>query len=114
MKYTCKYCGKDILPESQFCMHCGKENIPDPSRIQTLSAFRVYLMSVLLAPIGLYWFFKYRNSENLPDKKLAYAALYITIAVLLFSFIASSYVINSFSGIMSDFDSQYQNYEVLL
>ena len=58
---------------------------------------KIYLVSILLAPLGLYWFFKYFKDENMNKRKVAYLALYITIIVLFLSTILAYYYVKGIS-----------------
>jgi uncharacterized BrkB/YihY/UPF0761 family membrane protein len=44
---------------------------------------KIYVLSVILAPLGLYWVFKYIRSPDRELRKIAYVTLGITLFVTL-------------------------------
>lgn len=43
----------------------------------------IYIASVLLAPLGLFWFFKYYKSKSPDRHKIAFKVLFITIFMIV-------------------------------
>lgn len=93
MNQNCPFCNKEISPTDVFCPHCGNK-LPDKKLpFSTAQRIKIYLVSVFLAPLGLYWFFKYFRNEDPEKKKVAYVALYITIFMIIVSFfLVSSWI----------------------
>ena len=97
MDTICTICQKTVPAGSLFCPNCGvsMQNIDPP--FSTGYKIKVYILSVLLAPFGLFWFFKYFNAVDGDKRKLAYTALVITISAIMFMigivFVAASYYV---------------------
>ena len=60
---------------------------------QPLNKVKIYAISFFLAPVGLYWFFKYFRSADLGYKKVAYTALWITLAACGFAAISGYFYV---------------------
>jgi uncharacterized BrkB/YihY/UPF0761 family membrane protein len=82
---NCPFCNKEIRPTDTYCPNCGTK-LPDVDLpFSTKQKIKIYLISVFLAPLGLYWFFKYFKNEDTDKRRTAFIALYITIFMLLTS-----------------------------
>ena len=102
MNQTCPSCHKEIKQEDTFCSHCGTQ-ISTSKPISKAQKIKVYVLSFLLAPFGLYWFFKYRNEED-PEKKLvAKRVLWITIAAVIFVIATSITAANSYNKLINSY-----------
>jgi uncharacterized membrane protein YvbJ len=100
MNLVCPKCGLNINDNDAFCSHCGEQIVSNIS-LSKAQKIKVYVLSFLLAPFGLYWFFKYRK-ENDPEKILvAKRVLWITIATILFMLISSIMAANSYSKLLN-------------
>ena len=78
----CSFCNKPIMPTDLFCPSCGnKLNVETPLTMG--QKIKIYVASVLLAPLGFIWFFKYYKSSDEEKRKTAYASLIITIVMVL-------------------------------
>lgn len=69
--------------------------------MKTSQKIKIYLASFFLAPLGLYWFFKYRKNPDKEIRKVGSIALWITIVTLVISTITFSLYINAISGYIS-------------
>lgn len=66
--------------------------------LSSWSVIKIYLASILLAPLGLYWFLKFFKSPDRKRKVVAYMALILTIATLIAAyFITKTYLENIYS-----------------
>ncbi len=104
MSKKCPYCSAELPDDSEFCNRCGKKYVTAEELLllQNNGAdkpltmgekIKIYSFSLVLAPFGLYWFFKYFRSTEPTKKSAAYAALIITVITLTLSgFVVSSYV----------------------
>src|SRR5688572_26935693 len=105
MTFNCPFCDVPIQAQDVFCPHCGKK-LPDKNLPLSFGhKFKIYFLSTILAPLGMYWFFKYFRSEDPTKKKLAYYVLFITIVMLLLSVALGAYAAqwaNSYLGSQLD------------
>lgn len=101
----CNNCKKEIPQSSNFCPLCGK---PQESKPLTLGGkIKIYIVSVIFAPMGLIWFFKYFRSPEKDKRVVAYASLVITIAVIAFTTITLVGYLNSMQGYIKTAISPY-------
>jgi uncharacterized membrane protein YsdA (DUF1294 family) len=97
----CKFCGQNVFTNYYFCPYCGKKLIEPPiTRIKEIS---VYLLSVLLPPLGFWPGIKYLLQKNQKSKRVGIIAIVLTIIstviTLYFSIIA-------FNGISKNINAQ--------
>ena len=105
MDLTCPVCTKEIHLGDVFCPHCGAR-LPEKNVPLTLwQKIKIFLVTVLLAPFGLYWFFKLRKSEDPVRKKIAYVVLYLTIVVLLASVVLAYYTTKAYMNYLNSYVS---------
>ncbi len=78
----CPKCGGVITPGDIFCSHCGYALVAQPIHIG--QQINIILISLLLPPFGLVYFFKYFKSENSSNKRIGYIAGVLTIVSTIF------------------------------
>jgi predicted nucleic acid-binding Zn ribbon protein len=104
MNQKCPYCNNVINPEDIFCSECGKK-LPDKNApFSTAQKIKMFLFSIILAPFGLYWFFKYFKDPIPEKKKTAYVILYITILMVLVLVVVNYYFIRSLTSSIEMYD----------
>jgi hypothetical protein len=82
MNPKCPTCDKEIKIGDIFCPHCGIK-LPTSNVPLTLwQKIKIYSITVLLAPLGMYWFFKYIKSEDQEKRKVAIYVLCLTVAAV--------------------------------
>ncbi|HLB51809.1 hypothetical protein A3F07_04720 [candidate division WWE3 bacterium RIFCSPHIGHO2_12_FULL_38_15] len=70
-------------------------------KLSTFQKIKIYLLSIFLTPLGVYWFIKYFRSPNRDKRLVGYLSLVITLATLVVTIaITSSYlnVLNDYVG----------------
>jgi uncharacterized membrane protein YvbJ len=95
MKEKCPHCNKEIDLTDKFCPNCGNKLPEKDLPFSTGQKLKIYMVSVFLAPFGLYWFFKFFKNENIEKRKVAYNALYISIVMIIVIFIINSYFVKT-------------------
>ena len=95
MKDLCPFCNKEIDSTDKFCPKCGNRLPERNSSFTTGQKIKIYLLSVILAPLGLYWFFKFYKNENPEKRKVAFYSLYITIFMIVVLIIINMYFIRA-------------------
>jgi uncharacterized membrane protein YvbJ len=104
MNQSCPFCNNLVNPDDTFCSHCGKK-LPDRNTpFSTPLKIKMFLLSVILTPFGLYWFFKYFKDPNPEKKKTAYTILYITIFMIVVLVIVNYYFIKSLTSSIEMYD----------
>lgn len=66
--------------------------------------FRIYVLSFVLTPMGLYWFFKNFRSPIPGNRKAGYIALILTTAALA----GSLYVSYRYIEVLTDYTDLYE------
>lgn len=102
MDQTCPKCHQEISWDDAFCSHCGvqlSQSIP----ISKAKKIKVYLLSFLLAPFGLYWFFKYAKSNDPEKKKVANRVVWITAAAIIFIVSSSILAANAYHKLLDTY-----------
>jgi uncharacterized membrane protein YvbJ len=94
----CPFCKKEISPNDVYCSGCGNK-LPDrEAPFTTTQKIKMYFLSIVLAPFGLYWFFKYFKDPNTEKKKVAYSILYISIFMVVVLVIVNYFFIKSLTN----------------
>ena len=95
MKDICPFCNKEIDSTDKFCPKCGNRLPESNSSFTVGQKVKIYLLSVILAPLGLYWFFKFYKNENPEKRRVAFYSLYITIFMIVVLVIINMYFIKA-------------------
>lgn len=95
MNITCKHCKYPIAETFYFCPNCGKK-IKDPPPVTTFSKqISIYLISVLLPPLGLWPGLRYLFSKDPKAKIIGIIAIFLTIVSLVVSIWATANYLTS-------------------
>lgn len=108
---TCLYCGNSIALADYFCPHCGKKLREQPLSTHFTRQVYIYLLSLLLPPLGLWPAIKYLRQQDEKAKKIGLVALVLTIISLLVAIWLTMGFINS---INQKFSNQLNGYEDIL
>lgn len=65
------------------------------------------MLSFLLAPFGLYWFFKYNKEDDIEKKLVAKRVLWITIAAIIFVLFSGVLAANTYSKLLTNYTRIY-------
>jgi len=65
---------------------------------------KIYILSVILCPLGVYWFFKYFKNPEAGNRKVAYVSLVITLITGMLSF----YITYTYIQTLLDFTDSYK------
>ncbi len=87
MTGVCPKCRRNIEENVPFCPHCGFQ-LNQENSISKVRGIKIYVISFLFAPFGLYWFFKYRNDKNLSNRLISKRVLWITVIAIVIMLIA--------------------------
>lgn len=110
MKEKCPFCNNKIDPTAIFCPNCGKKLPERNAPLTTGKKIKIYLLSVLLAPFGLYWFFKFFKNENPENRKTALCSLYITIFMIIVIVILNIYFVKVLKTYMGTYNLESFGY----
>lgn len=104
MNEKCSVCQTDIVPNTNFCSNCGARIESANASLTLAFKLRILFVSVLLAPFGLIFFFKFYKSESKNKKKWAYIALVLTLISTAYTILlVSTYIktVGSYTDIYS-------------
>jgi len=81
LNQICPKCSSLISSGSLYCPHCGaklRESLPSlPTEIAS------YLVSFLLPPFGLGYFFRYRSMNDARAKRIAWGSAILTVVSVI-------------------------------
>ena len=110
IEQKCPFCSEPVNLSLPFCPYCGNKLSKSDGSVSIAQQIKIYAISALLAPFGLYYFFKYFRNSDQQKKKIAYIALIITAVtgIILIS-ISLSFVsaVDSYTG---QYQMEYQNF----
>lgn len=95
MDVLCKNCGEVLESSDKFCRKCGAKVDISSFGLTLRRKVTVYAFSIILAPLGFYWFFKYFRNNNPEVRKVGFMALYITLFMIVVLVIANVYFFNA-------------------
>ena len=106
MTQTCPSCHEEINEEDTFCSHCGTQ-LTSTKPLSRAQKIKIYVLSFLLTPFGLYWFFKFKKEMD-PEKRLvANRALWITVAAIVFILAYGIVVATTYSILLNSYSVGY-------
>ena len=112
MNEKCSVCGKEINNSDKFCPNCGVsiENLINTSGFTLTQKIKFYTLSVVLAPLGLYWFFKYFKNEDVEKRKVAFNVLYITLIMIVLLIVINIYFVRALQTYLESYSSSFYNF----
>jgi hypothetical protein len=82
-KTKCPICHTEVKESDYFCFNCGANLKPKPPSLDIQSQLTLYLKSVLIPPLGIYWALPYLKQSNPKSKAVGCVAIVITIVMLV-------------------------------
>jgi hypothetical protein len=100
----CPSCCAPMLSSANFCSNCGKALRALPPATSVPRQILVYLVSFFLAPLGLWYAWKYLRQDDRKSKIIGTVAIALTIAAVAAALWAAAGLYNLVSQY---FDSSY-------
>ena len=94
---NCPKCGKVVAEKNFFCSNCGKQLKNKPEPVTAMRQILVYLLSLLLPPLGLWPAIKYLRQKDVKSRVIGFVAIVLTI-------ISASITIWLYLGFMNKFN----------
>jgi hypothetical protein len=94
---ACPSCNAQMMSSDNFCSNCGKSLRTVPPGKSVSKQIIVYLVSFFLAPLGLYYAWKYLNQDDRTSKIIGVAAIALTIASIAIALWTASRLFNLLS-----------------
>ncbi|MBW6441472.1 zinc ribbon domain-containing protein [Patescibacteria group bacterium] len=112
MNEKCSICNNEVGVLDKFCPNCGTKIESDIATLgfSTIQKIKFYTLSIILAPLGLYWFFKYFKSEDIEKKKVAFNLLYISIIMIVLLIVVNLYFVKALNSYLESYSSIYYNF----
>jgi hypothetical protein len=79
---VCSSCNAQMTPFANFCPNCGKSLRAKPPGTSVPRQIIVYMISFFLAPLGLWYAWKYLKQDDRTSKIIGTAAIALTIAAV--------------------------------
>lgn len=76
---TCPSCHEPIVPDAIFCPRCGKQLKEAPLSTSVFTQTTIYLVSILLPPLGLWPGIKYFRHSDPKAERVGMAAIVLTV-----------------------------------
>jgi hypothetical protein len=112
MEPICAVCKKEVRPEDIFCPHCGAKLIQTNAPLSTGQKIKIYVVTVLLAPLGIYWFFKYFRNTDPQKRHVAYAVLWITLIMLALIAGSTVYIMDFYTKYLNTYTQDLSIYDI--
>lgn len=115
MDRKCQNCGKSVHLEDIFCPFCAQKlaNEEETDVFSSGEKIKIYLISLLLCPFGLYYFFKYRKNKSADKKSTAVISLVLTLVSIMVLVVVNYFFIQSVQKYINVYESQYELYRGL-
>jgi len=75
----CPACGQPTSTDAIFCPHCGKQLKDAPLSTTAFTQTWIYLLSVLLPPLGLWPGIKYMKHGDPKTRQIGWIAIVLTV-----------------------------------
>lgn len=95
----CKFCGQQVFTNYYFCPYCGKKLIEPP--ITILKEIGIYLLSVLLPPLGLWPGIKFLMQKDKRARRVGVIAIILTIVSTVLTIYLSIIAFDSINKIVN-------------
>ena len=79
----CPVCHQLVPISGYFCPNCGKNLRPSPPLTTTSVLITLFIKTIFLPPLGLYWGYKYLLQPDQKSKLVGYIIIAITIVEII-------------------------------
>lgn len=105
---VCPSCHIVVKLTDYFCSNCGKNLHPVPLGITLIDQVKLYLGSVFLAPMGIFWGMRYLREKEDKPKIVGVVAMLLSVITLI---VAIQYSVSFANTINSQVGKQLQGIE---
>ena len=102
----CPKCHVAVKTTDYFCYNCGTNVHPKPLSTSVTTQLLIYIGSITLPPLGLFWGFKYLRQPDQGSKIVGIVAIILTIIILVLTVI---FTVNLVNTINTQVNQQLQN-----
>ena len=104
----CKYCQGNISSADYFCPLCGKKLKEKPLSTSLKSQILVYLLAVLLPPLGIWPAIKYFRQEDEKSKKIGLTIIILTVIAVVVTVWLTAGLVKTFNQKIGEQMDLYQ------
>lgn len=104
----CPGCHIAVRPTDYFCFNCGKNLHSAPPGTTPADQIKLYLGSVFLAPMGIFWGLKYLREESQKSKIVGLVAMALSVVTFI---IAVKFTVNTVNTLNTQVEKQLQGIE---
>lgn len=79
----CPACGAPVGAEAYFCGNCGKKLSEPPLATSWGKQIFVYVISILVPPLGLWWAVPYLRQKDAVSKRIGVVIIALTVISLV-------------------------------
>ncbi len=97
-----------VRPTDYFCSNCGKNLHPASLGTTVVDQTKLYLGSVFLAPMGIFWGMRYLREKDDTSKIVGVIAMLLSIITLV---VVIQYTVSFMNTINSQVGKQFQGIE---
>lgn len=83
----CPTCHTEVRSTDYFCFNCGANLKPKPPSFDIASQLTLYIKSLLLPPLGIYWAIPYLKQDSSKSKAVGILAIAITLVMLILTIV---------------------------
>lgn len=105
---VCPFCNAPITPLAYFCPTCGKKLKDPPVGTGIGKQIKLYLICVLLPPLGLFPGIKYLRQEDPKAQKIGLVVILLTIIATIFTIWFSVAFVSQLSSTLNGQLDQFQ------
>ncbi len=98
-------CHVAVRPTDFFCYNCGRNLKPKPPSTNASGLIALFLVSILLPPMGIIWGFKYVRQPDQNSKIAGIAAMVVTVIVIIATV---QFTVNLMNTVSDQVNSQLQ------
>jgi len=104
----CPGCHVAVRPTDYFCFNCGKNLHAAPPGTAPADQIKLYLGSVFLAPMGIFWGLRYLREESQKSKIVGIIAMTLSVVTLI---LVTRYTVNLVNTLNTQVEKQLQGIE---
>lgn len=104
----CPACHIAVRPTDYFCFNCGKNLHAAPPGTTLTDQIKLYLGSVFLAPMGIFWGLRYLREESQKSKIVGIVAIALSVVTFI---IAVKFTVNTINTLNTQVEKQLQGIE---
>lgn len=105
----CPKCKGNVLPTDFFCPTCGRKLKEKPQPTTVVSQILIYLLSILLPPLGIWPAVKYLRQPDQKSKTIGWVAIFLTVISIVVTIWLSVGYFNSLQKQLEPLLNQYQD-----